>query len=260
MGSDQRSVMDVLWLCGVLTLLLGGAAVFCGLCIRSPPMTVPGCQQVRLLLVTAHPDDECMFFGPALAAYNSSGAVVHWLCLSNGGFDGLGDSRTKELTAAGHAMLSLPQSRLRCIDDPVLQDGMRSRWAEDDVARHVNKLRAEWRINEILTFDAAGVSQHPNHIAAHLGVRRALELVPGCTAWQLHTAAIPLKYCGPIGAALQRFTTNSDARWLSGSEAPAVAWRGMLAHPSQLVWYRWLFMLFSTYAYGNRVLPMKSNI
>ena len=64
-------------------------------------------------------------------------------------------------------------------------------WAQDDVARHVNKLRTEWRINEvifgrlarshdvwwlawgvqILTFDAAGVSQHPNHIAAHHGVR-----------------------------------------------------------------------------------------
>jgi hypothetical protein len=53
----------------------------------------PGAASSRspLLLVTAHPDDEAMFFAPTLLALARSGCCqVHILCLSNGepGFDG----------------------------------------------------------------------------------------------------------------------------------------------------------------------------
>lgn len=40
--------------------------------------------RIKFLLVTAHPDDECMFFGPALTNLLSSGEEVHLLCLSEG--------------------------------------------------------------------------------------------------------------------------------------------------------------------------------
>lgn len=38
----------------------------------------------RVLLVTAHPDDEAMFFAPALLSMASAGVQVHVLCLSTG--------------------------------------------------------------------------------------------------------------------------------------------------------------------------------
>lgn len=52
----------------------------------------------RFLLLTAHPDDECMFFGPTLVHLLASKAnEVHSMCLSSGNADGLGETRVKEL-------------------------------------------------------------------------------------------------------------------------------------------------------------------
>src|SRR5260370_13413238 len=38
----------------------------------------------RVLLLTAHPDDECFFFGPTLLALSEQGTAVYSLCVSNG--------------------------------------------------------------------------------------------------------------------------------------------------------------------------------
>jgi len=50
----------------------------------------------RVLLLTAHPDDESMFFAPTIQALTFD-RVVHSLCLSTGDADGLGDIRKEEL-------------------------------------------------------------------------------------------------------------------------------------------------------------------
>lgn len=43
----------------------------------------PNCR--RVLIVTAHPDDECMFFGPTiLSLAKRSNCTIYLLCLSNG--------------------------------------------------------------------------------------------------------------------------------------------------------------------------------
>lgn len=39
---------------------------------------------MECLLIVAHPDDECMFFGPSLAQLQSSGWQLSVLCLSTG--------------------------------------------------------------------------------------------------------------------------------------------------------------------------------
>ncbi len=58
----------------------------------------------RILLLTAHPDDECMFFAPTILKlsafaqhHNQSSPELHSLCLSNGDADGLGVRRELEL-------------------------------------------------------------------------------------------------------------------------------------------------------------------
>lgn len=58
------------------------------------PLDLPSCRtcennagafdEVRVLLVTAHPDDECMFFAPAVLKLTESNAAVYLLCLSSG--------------------------------------------------------------------------------------------------------------------------------------------------------------------------------
>lgn len=42
--------------------------------------------ETRALLVTAHPDDECMFFAPTVLQLVESQAAVYLLCLSTGRF------------------------------------------------------------------------------------------------------------------------------------------------------------------------------
>jgi hypothetical protein len=48
------------------------------------PAMAPRTPRRGVLLVTAHPDDEAMFFGPALAHFAAAGADAALLCLSNG--------------------------------------------------------------------------------------------------------------------------------------------------------------------------------
>lgn len=43
-------------------------------------------RETRALLVTAHPDDECMFFAPTILKLVESQAAVYLLCLSTGRF------------------------------------------------------------------------------------------------------------------------------------------------------------------------------
>lgn len=67
-----------------------------------------------ILLVTAHPDDECMFFSPTIQAL-SKVATIRILCLSTGNDQGLGRVREKELQGSC-AQLGIKDVVL--VDDP----------------------------------------------------------------------------------------------------------------------------------------------
>lgn len=75
----------------LLVALLGLAAIalvpYCLIVLLMPawraverPIKGPG----RVLLVTAHPDDETVFFGPTITALHSFGHEVYLLCLTTG--------------------------------------------------------------------------------------------------------------------------------------------------------------------------------
>ena len=88
-----------------------------------------------VLLVTSHPDDESMFFGPTIQAAKRMGAQVHILCLSTGDADGLGEVRAKELDSAG-AYLGVTSVEL--VDDSALRDGFDEKWPVEAVAARVD--------------------------------------------------------------------------------------------------------------------------
>lgn len=60
---------------GLLLLWSGGVSK-----LTDSPIAQPG----RVLLVTAHPDDEVIFFSSTVTALHASGAEVFLLCLTNG--------------------------------------------------------------------------------------------------------------------------------------------------------------------------------
>ena len=242
------------------------------------------------LLVTAHPDDECMFFTPAVIYLSKAGAPLHVLCLSTGNYDGLGAARATELMSSC-ARLGVPPERVTVLDDARLQDGPRNAWPSEHVAAVVRHTIEARRIARVVTFDDWGVSGHPNHGAVSAGVRRMLAdddghscgggsggpalpvgTVRPVRVYELESKATLRKLASvwDIGPSLLELCARRYARraWHAlrrGRYAPAsdgrcccVAlpgpWRchaAMREHQSQYVWYRRLYVLFSSYAIVN---------
>ncbi|ORY75484.1 putative deacetylase LmbE-like domain-containing protein [Protomyces lactucae-debilis] len=131
----------------------------------------------RFLLVIAHPDDECMFFSPTLLNLTSHGNAVHVLCLSNGDADKLGKLREHELISSCTS-LGVQAAHVSCIDTPDLQDSMTAVWAPEKVAHHLKLyLDGQQAFHALITFDAGGVSGHPNHASILPGIEQLLNPV-----------------------------------------------------------------------------------
>jgi N-acetylglucosaminylphosphatidylinositol deacetylase len=102
----------------------------------------------------------------------------------------------------------------------------------------------------VYTFDAGGVSGHPNHAAAAEGVLHWWAAAPSSSSasslpqlWQLETVSLPRKYVGPLDAplswaatALRRRRRGQGAELCLTLRRPRRAWRALLAHRSQMVW------------------------
>lgn len=52
--------------------------------LNAPSSRETNGEDIRALVVTAHPDDECMFFAPTIIRLIELNATVHLLCLSEG--------------------------------------------------------------------------------------------------------------------------------------------------------------------------------
>ncbi len=95
------------------------------------------------LLVTAHPDDEVMFFSPLLEWMRISAGRIHILCLSTGNFEGMGFVRRDELLKCAY-LYGIPTENVEIVDNSQLQDGIEKVWpvgvVSDIVTQHIAKL------------------------------------------------------------------------------------------------------------------------
>lgn len=156
-------------------------------------MTLP-----TLLAVHAHPDDESLFTAGATSLYHERGHRVVLVTCTYGqlGIDGAGRggavpghdalgtraTRAQELHYAGDLVGFDRQISLGYLDS-----GMRS-WPSiadphafanadvESVARIIAAIIDEEQVAVVLTYDDFGFYGHPDHIAAHHGTRRAVEL------------------------------------------------------------------------------------
>lgn len=135
-------------------------------------------------------------------------------------------------------------------------------------------------IDALITFDARGVSAHPNHTSLYHGARAFLsELMRGRAGYgcpvdlytltsvsvlrkYLSVADIPVTMASAVlrglggggGKAGRREHPPSllFVNQLVGEGALGAAWGAMVgAHKSQMVWFRWLWILFSRYMLMN---------
>ncbi|GAB2219746.1 hypothetical protein Droror1_Dr00007383 [Drosera rotundifolia] len=214
-----------------------------------------------ILLVIAHPDDESMFFTPTLNYLTSRGHNVHIICLSTGNSDSLGDTRKAELYDAC-AILQVPLKQVKIIDHMDLQDGFGKMWNHTLVAEIVKEEVISRAIDLVITFDRYGVSGHCNHRDVHFGVRKVwIDLQErNIEAWELVSTNILRKYSGPVDIWISMLFAmphlNKEAHCLL-NEHPVRSYRAMAQHASQWVWFRKLFVSFSSYTYVNTLQKIK---
>ncbi|VVC99759.1 unnamed protein product [Leptidea sinapis] len=152
----------------------------------------------RVLVVIAHPDDECMFFGPTIFRLCEQGTEVYLLCLSNGNYDGKGRERSQELWDACRE-LRVPDSNIYLINDTRLQDSPKVQWPIPVIAQLIQHHIESLDVDTLVTFDRGGVSSHPNHSAVFYAVAYMFveNMMPTkCKLYTLDSVNILRKYFG----------------------------------------------------------------
>ena len=130
----------------------------------------------NILFVTAHPDDECMFFTPTIYAMKET-SNLYLLVLSNGGYDGLGKIREKEMEKAAKQM---GFKDYLVVDSAAIPDGP-ALWDVDaavkEICLHLKSRKDEGiDFGSIVTFDEHGVSSHPNHISTYHACKKLFDM------------------------------------------------------------------------------------
>ncbi|KAM7374736.1 hypothetical protein PAMP_007377 [Pampus punctatissimus] len=218
----------------------------------------PNGADVRALIVTAHPDDECMFFAPTVIRLVELKASVHLLCLSEGNYYNQGAQRKEELFNSC-AMLGIPASRITITNHKKLPDDPKAEWNISLVSSVIVKHIRAHSFNMVLTFDGRGVSGHANHTAIYKAVSHLATTgqVPNdCCLLSLVTVGLFRKYISFLELPLS-WLLPSCLCCIIGSEGYRQAKAAMLCHRTQLLWFRYLYVAFSRYMYINtyQVIP-----
>lgn len=213
----------------------------------------------KALILTAHPDDEVMFFAPAILNLVKSNVEVYALCLSNGNADGLGRTREEELLAS-YAKLGVRTDRVRLLDDNRLLDGMQIKWDPNLISEYVEQFsRNSGPFDLVVTFDKHGISDHANHKACSYSVPliyKSGAITQNGRIYSLRSHGTAFKYLGLIGALVNHFgarlvfASQDRIAFMSTPFEYLHSLRAMSLHKSQMVWFRYLYLLFSTYMYG----------
>jgi N-acetylglucosaminylphosphatidylinositol deacetylase len=275
-GLGSRALLLPGAACLALALHLAALAWLCACATarRAPLLRAAARDCARLLLVTAHPDDEAMFFAPLLGALarQPPGArvEVHVLCLTSGEGGGCGEVRARELLGAA-AALGIAPARVRVLRHAALRDGLHEAWDGGAAAGAVGEALARVRPALVATFDAEGVTRHPNHCAAHAAVVRAAAAAaadaPPLRPTLLLLQTLPLwqRFLGPLAALCrcrrraargthQQQQQQQQQQLTLGAPGPwpwAHCHQAMRQHASQYVWHRRLWVACSSYSVMN---------
>lgn len=211
----------------------------------------------RVLFVIAHPDDECMFFGPTLLHFiQEKDCLVYIMCLSTGRNYGMGMTRKAELFASCR-VLGLDLSNVVVLCHTLMPDTMDVPWPEELVARQVLGMVQQYDIDAIITFDKHGVSRHVNHCSIYFGVAQLVleqKLPENCRVFVLETVNVIRKYWYTFDLPVSYIL--SSYRYILQRPHTRKPLLAMRQHKSQLMWFRRLYVIFSRYMIINTLQQM----
>ncbi|XP_057780421.1 probable N-acetylglucosaminyl-phosphatidylinositol de-N-acetylase isoform X3 [Salvia miltiorrhiza] len=197
------------------------------------------------------------FFAPVINYLTSRHHNVHILCMSTGNADGMGSIRKEELYLAS-VVLKIPTQQVKILDHPDLQDGFGKVWNWNLLASIIDDETRTHSIDVIIAFDDYGISGHCNHCDVHQGVRKLLHDASGrhLEAWEIVSPNIVRKYIGPVDIWLSilfsRLTKDRPSYCLLNLDLRK-SYAAMAQHSSQWVWFRKLFVTFSSCTYVTTV-------
>ncbi|KAK8241676.1 putative deacetylase LmbE-like domain-containing protein [Phyllosticta capitalensis] len=246
--------------------------------------SLPNLRNKKICLLIAHPDDEAIFFAPTVQALAKPelGNHIKILCLSSGDADGLGETRKKELVKSGMVLGLRSEEDVLVIEDTNFPDSMTVTWDARLISNLLTKAFAprmasmpansapEATIDVLITFDAGGISGHPNHRSLYHGARAFLKaLMHRHAGWEcpvklytLSSINIFRKYVSvldapaTVGSILVRKKQvgafPSPLLFASGPSDVASAQAAMTkAHVSQMRWFRWGWITIGRYMVLN---------
>ncbi|KAG9313450.1 nuclear protein 96-domain-containing protein, partial [Chiua virens] len=153
----------------------------------------------------------------------------------------------------------------------MLQDNITVQWDPSVIAVVLAPYVVNNQITTILTFDAQGISYHPNHYSLPFGASHLVNTlrsrvsetpsVPVPRVFSLVTVPVLPKYVGPLAPLASRLSLvwerilsrfvpsdkNPRAIFTSGFKEYVTAVHAMRKHVSQLEWFRYLYVTFSRY-------------
>ena len=194
----------------------------------------------NILLLTAHPDDEIMFFFPTIK--NLKHNNLHLLCLSNGNYENIGKIREKEIKK----ICQLLNFKNLSIEN--FEDNINLFWNTKKIQEKVDKYIQKYNIDILITFDEKGVSYHPNHISCNIGTYKTKEV----EIFNLETVYFYRKFIGYFDIFNIQ---NNDTVFFNFNFLQVLYY--MNVHWSQMKWYRVLFLFFSRYSYVNNLKKIK---
>ncbi|KYN18935.1 N-acetylglucosaminyl-phosphatidylinositol de-N-acetylase [Trachymyrmex cornetzi] len=218
----------------------------------------------RLLLVTAHPDDEVMFFGPLVYwLTRSKASEIYLLCLSMDITQTLcllmftsmlagGDRRRIDELWECTKALGIPEANVTIIMSGELPDDQGVQWPTDTVAESILQYIEMYKINAVVTFDKYGVSRHKNHISLYFAIAALCiekKVPPYCKLYVLESVNIIRKYIQLLDLPVSLL--SASYWYLITYEQKRTIKNAMAAHKSQYVWFRKLYMIFSRYTFIN---------
>lgn len=245
----------------------------------------------NVLFVTAHPDDELMFFGPTLLneirlrtqhldktndCFDDKQSKVHLLCLSSGNYYGDGKKRVQELNDACKCLLKFClksqenfQKQIfiwQIFNDEKLIDSPSHTWPAEYIENIVKDYIQKNQITKLITFDHYGISGHKNHIAIYEAVCKLYRSIkvnslnkestqPELQIWLLESVSLFRKYL----AAFDIFFTVIMAWWhhdwnmqiISSLNDYLNIVYALRQHRSQMLWFRYLYSSTSRYMFIN---------
>ena len=220
---------------------------------------------LKLLVVFAHPDDESMGMGGALAKYTAEGIETHLVCASRGergwfgpeeenpGFERLAQLRTVELENAVKELGMSSLSFLGYIDGDV--DKADHAEAVGKIVSHIRRIQPQ----VVVTFPHDGNYGHPDHIAIGQFTNAAIvcaadanykdpENLPSHRVSKLHYIVDGESFVDLIAPFMGDMTfqvgdqIRGESPWkewmittrIDMAEYCPVAWRAIMCHQSQL--------------------------